>query len=149
MRGGLGCGVLLVLLALVSCTKEVDELSFPAVPAIRLVAQSDTTLDSFADTLRLTLAYEDGDGDLGGIDSESWVYVQDARLTRPDRFAFGKLSDTDGRRSIQGTLVLALGPYFTLGNAPEETLELEVWVTDRAGNRSNTISPAAITLRKP
>ncbi len=135
--------------ALSNCTKEIDEPIFKLEPSIRIVSQSSTDLLGFADTLRLILAYEDGDGDLGGLDTDSRVYVQDSRLESPDLIPLGRLNDEDQKRSIQGQIEVALGPYFTLGNASSENFELEIWLTDRAGHESNHVVTQTLSVRQP
>ena len=132
-----------------SCTKEVDDPTFPPEPTLVLEAQSDIELAAFADTLRLTLGYTDGDGDLGDVASGSGLYVLDRRLREPDVYALQRLTPDGEPLSIAGTFRLALGPYFVLGNAPAETFELELWLVDRAGNESPRIITSPITVRRP
>ncbi len=139
----LSIGVLLT-----SCSKDVDDLSFDIEPKIVLASQSSTALLSFTDTLILQLDYQDGDGDLGGIEGDSKLFVQDRRLTKPDAFRLEDLRPREQDSSIKGRLQIVLGPYFVLGNAPSEDLELELWITDRAGHESNHVVSQSITLRR-
>ena len=136
----LGCTIL------AACTRDVDDLSYPVEPTLQLVRQSDTVLRAFTDTLRLTLAYTDGDGDLGGLEPGVGLYVLDQRLTTPDRFALERLTPAGEELSIAGTFNVALGPYFVLGNAASEEFQLELWLTDRAGNESAHLTTSPLTV---
>ncbi len=141
--------VLTLWLLLLGCTKESDDARFSTTPRIALTQQSSTALVGFADTLTLTLSYEDGDGDLGGFDGSSMLFVLDQRLDEPDAFALQQLTPNGEALSIEGTLLVKLGPYFVLGNAPAEAFVVECWLTDRAGNESNHIETEAITVARP
>ena len=147
MRSIITTSLVLVLLYLLSaCTKEVDDPTFPIEPSLRLEAQDREAVSAFQDTLRLTLSYTDGDGDLGGIGEGSALYVQDRRLDEPDVFALERLTPDGEALSITGSLDVVLGPYFVLGNAPTELLTLELWLTDRAGHESPHIQTSPITI---
>ena len=136
---GLSYIATLLCCASFACTVESDDPAFAIVPAITLDAQSATEVTAFADTLRLTLSYQDGDGDLGGLDGDSRLYVHDSRLPAPDAFDLRSFTPNGEALSIEGTLDVVLGPYFLLGNAGEEVIDLELWITDRAGHESNRV----------
>jgi hypothetical protein len=141
----LGMFACLVLFA-VGCTENVESTRFPNEPAIRLIELSDTTLTEFTDTLFVRFRYEDGDGDLGGFDSQSKLFVLDQRLSEPDEFALEELTPNGEALTITGEVNLALGPFFKLGNAPQEIFSVEFWILDRAGNESNHITIEELTI---
>lgn len=127
-----------------ACTKESSEPAFPVAPALELTSQTPTPLAAYADTLRLVLAYTDGDGDLGG---GGGLLVQDRRLDAPDVFAIEDLvPEGSGELALRGELTATLGPYFVLGNAASETFALELWLVDAAGRESNRVLTAPITV---
>lgn len=134
------------LLFVTSCTKEIDDPVFPLEPVLTLQGVSSAQLISFQDTLVTTLTYTDGDGDLGGFDGNSRLFVLDQRLSAPDEFALQALTPNGEALSIEGNLVVSTGPYFVLGNAQQETFSLEFWITDRAGNESNHVISEPITV---
>jgi len=93
------------------------------------------------------LRYEDGDGNLGGLEGMSRLYVLDQRLTEPDVFTLERLTPNGEALTIAGEMNVALGPYFKLGNATEEVFNVELWITDRAGNESNRLITEDLTIR--
>jgi len=67
-----------------SC-KETTNLTGNPVPRIALVKIEPTIVTQFADSLKITLSYEDGDGDLGFVNADiNSLEVQDERLAKPD-----------------------------------------------------------------
>jgi len=141
-------GVLAVCLVFAaSCTKDVESLLYPKEPAINLVELSNTDLAEFSDTLFVRFRYEDGDGDLGGLGGPSKLYVLDQRLSEPDEFSLEELTPDGQELAIAGEIIVALGPYFKLGNSPEEMFVIELWIVDRAGNESNHITTETLTVR--
>lgn len=136
-----------ILIFATGCTKNVDSLLYPEEPAIKLVSLSSIELVEFSDTLFVRLSYEDGDGDLGGLDGPSKLYVLDQRLATPDEFALEELTPNGQPLAITGEMNVALGPYFKLGNSPEEVFTVELWIIDRAGNESNHITTEDLTIR--
>ena len=136
---------LLGVAGLAACTKTNDDPVFEEEPAIWLIDSSDYSLRAFEDTLFLRVGYRDGDGDLGGFDSQSRVFVLDRRLELPDSYELGQLSEE--RSSIEGEFRLGVGPYFLLGNGTSETFELDIWVVDRQGNESNRVRSGQITIQ--
>ncbi|MFK8057879.1 MAG: hypothetical protein AB8F78_17260 [Saprospiraceae bacterium] len=136
-----------LILTAMSCVKDVNSVRYAIEPAINLVSLSGTELTEFTDTLFVRFRYEDGDGDLGGLEGLSRLYVLDQRLSEPDIFALEMLTPDGEALSIAGDLNVALGPYFKLGNSPEEVFNVELWIIDRAGNESNHITTEELTIR--
>ncbi len=141
--GLLACFTLFV----VGCTEDVESTRFPAEPTLLIDVISSTMLSEFTDTLFVNLVYTDGDGDLGGFDNQSKLFVLDQRLSEPDEFALEELTPNGEALAITGDINVALGPYFKLGNAPEEVFAIELWLTDRAGNESNHVTTEDLTIR--
>ena len=98
-----GLLALLVLLT-VSCTEDVESTLYPTTPAINLVDLSSTDLAEFSDTLFVRFRYEDGDGDLGGLEGSSRLYVLDQRLSEPDIFTLETLTPNGEALSIAGEM---------------------------------------------
>ena len=141
-------GVLVCFLVFAaSCTKDVPSLLYPKEPAISLIELSSTDLVEFSDTLFVRFRYEDGDGDLGGLDGPSKLFVLDQRLSEPDVFSLEELTPNGQTLAIAGEMNVALGPYFKLGNSTEELFAIELWIVDRAGNESNRLITEDLTIR--
>ena len=130
-----------------SCTKVDNTPSFPIEPAIKLVDINHMEVVEFQDTLEITIAYEDGDGDLGNVDPDiPGLVVKDARLTQPDSFHLQPLSPPGAQISIRGELLIRLPQLFLLGNGMAETTRFRIKLLDRAGHESNEIETPSIQI---
>ena len=140
---------LLLGLLLPSCEKVSDEPVFDIQPRIELLELSDNTLTQFRDPLRIRIAYEDGDGDLGHPNADiNSIFVRDSRLAEEDQYYLAPLAPDGASISIQGTLNIELPPTFILGNADRETTVFTLYLVDRAGNESNRIETGEIRIVK-
>ena len=140
---------LFLFLLVTACEKVVEEPVFDATPRIELIELSQNSLLQFQDQLKIRIAYEDGDGDLGNLDADvNSIFVKDSRLAAPDEYYLAPLAPEDASVSIQGTLELKLSPTFLLGNGDRETVVYTIYLIDRAGNQSNIIETEEITILK-
>jgi len=140
---------LFLFLLAMACEKVVEEPVFDATPRIELLELSQKSLLQFQDQLKIRIAYEDGDGDLGNLDADvNSIFVKDSRLSAPDEYYLAPLAPEDASVSIQGTLELQLSPTFLLGNGDRETIVYSIYLVDREGNQSNTIETEEITVVK-
>lgn len=136
------------LMPLFSC-KEVQNSSGNPVPRIQLIRVEPLTVKQFSDTLKITLAYEDGDGDLGFENADiNSLEVQDERLDKPDYYYLPPQAPVDASIRIKGQLTMKLRSLFLLGSGNTETTVLSIRVRDRAGNYSNTIKTQEITITR-
>ncbi len=129
-----------------------DAPVFPDEPEIEFVSITPEEATQFtADEITLTFRYQDGDGDLGYIgDPVNNLFVIDSRTAfagnpaRITAFAFETLTPDTRKPSIQGEFSISLTtPPFEITAEP---LVYNVYIVDRAGNVSNTISTSPITV---
>ena len=138
------CGGLLT-----ACETTSDEPAFSTVPALTLEAVSATELTAFTDSLVLTIGYQDGDGDLGSSDpDERLITVRDSRLSEADTYYLPPLAPEGTAVSIRGEIDFVLPPFFVLGNADRETVDLTLTFTDRAGQVSNALQTTITVVRQ-
>ncbi len=131
-----------------SC-KETTNLTGNPVPRIALVKIEPTLVKQFADSLKITISYEDGDGDLGFVNADiNSLEVQDERLTKPDNYYVPPLAPVDAKIRIKGELVMKLRNVFLLGSGNIETTSFTIRLKDRAGNVSNPIITPEITITR-
>ncbi len=139
--------IFFVLSLCTACEKVSDEAVFDLTPRIELIDLSTDTLRAFEDRLRIRIRYEDGDGDLGHSDPDiNTIFVKDSRLENADEYYLGPLAPEGSDISIQGSLNLELSPTFLLGNGSEESAIYTIYLLDRAGQQSNTITTPTITI---
>ncbi len=109
------------------------------------------------DSVLVFIGFTDGDGDLGN-DREVNVFVRDLRDDFiSDRFRIPRIPEIGANNGISGEMILTL--YNTCCIFPDgappctpsmttltNELRYEIYLEDRAGNRSNVIQTPPITL---
>jgi len=120
---------------------------FEIIPEIRLVKVEPTSIVQFQDSVVVTIEYEDGDGDLGFVEPDSFsLRVQDSRLMNPDWYFVPPLAPVGKDLPIQGELTFKLNGTYLLGSGGSEQIIYSISIKDRANNWSNTIQTPAITV---
>lgn len=126
-----------------------------------------------SEALLVTVQFEDGDGDIGGPTSiggqRTWV-IREARVGVPNAFPYtvpgGIITDTTRsavlpdlgsgtrRPSITGTITFRMAgfealPLDTCLITPglRQRMRFEIFIRDRAGNQSNTVTTSEVTIR--
>jgi len=133
-------GLISVLLGTsTSCSKsEIDEIS--VVPSIELISISNDTIIEFDETLIITISYEDGDGDLGFVETDKYaLFVRDIRLEEFDAFYLGPIAPLNAVIPIKGKLDIEFPTLFIFGNEAMETTRFEIKMVDRNMNESNIL----------
>lgn len=129
---------------LAACKKESAR---PVVPVIELLSTSPLQVTQFGERVEVRLRYEDGDGDLGFADPDTWsLEVKEARLSTADWYHVPPLAPEGATVSIQGELEVEFTALFLLGNGVEEQTTYTIRLRDRAGNWSNSVTTPAITI---
>ncbi len=113
---------------------------------------------SITDTAKLGFGFKDGDGDLGNDPATGKydVYLRDSRdTTIPiSRFFFPAIPDDardpvnglDGQGEIALRAIFLLPRQDTLHKLHGDTLTYQMWVIDRAGNVSDTITTTPLII---
>jgi len=151
---------------IIACTKPPD---YSDIPEIGFVSFSKGTLnqgEGFQDTTFLTISFTDGDGDIGG-DTFNSIFFVDTRLDEFNDFLKyeapiipeqGTGNGISGEMRIQVFTTCCIHPdsmFANLGcNAPFQstgvnfdTLVYDIYIKDRAGNKSNVIQTDPLILR--
>ena len=144
----------IVIVGFVMCLRPPD---YPIIPNIGFVRMSKNTLkqgDGLNDSLRLTLSFEDGDGDIGSNDSLN-VFLTDARQANatPEPFRMPFVPEQGAKNGISGEISLLVYttcclPTCTSPNRKDlDSLYYDIYIKDRAGNKSNVIRTPFIGLK--
>ena len=141
------------LLALIvlgfSCTKVSEEPVFDTTPQIELIGISSDTIVQFVEAIDIRIKYKDGDGDLGNSNPDiDGIFIKDQRLEKEDSYYLAPLAPETAKVSIEGILNIEIAPPFLLGNGTKELTNFEIYLIDRAGNKSNVIQTGVITILK-
>lgn len=149
MKGLKYIGLLSTIIFMLSCEKSENLLPLDTTPAIKITAISADTILEFKQQLKLTIYYEDGDGDLGNKDTDiNSLFIKDSRLDEADEYYIAPLSPDGSQISIKGTLEITLSSAFILGNGQVEKTYFDVWMKDRVGHKSNIVRTKEITIKK-
>lgn len=151
------------VLSIAACTNAPD---FPLEPQIEFVGMSKSSMVQNSlntDSIFISISFTDGDGDLGGVSPMSFnqnLFVIDNRTGENyDQFRIPEIPPEGATNGISGEIILRL--FTTCCLFPEEALAqpcdapldfptneltLDIYIMDRAGNRSNTVTTDPIVL---
>lgn len=159
-----GFFMLTTLLLLQFCVKPPN---YPDTPGIEFVSLSKNVLRQTqlgGDTVMVMFNFTDGNGDLGSQNNEPNIFIEDGRDTFGKApFAIPYIEPQGAGNGISGMITIALPttcciypdingikfpPCDTSKNAPQQldTVFYRIYIKDRAGNVSNTITTDPITL---
>jgi len=152
MRFSLGMLCFTILLG--SCLRPPD---YDDVPVIEFLSMSSQTLTGeiinpptgwIADTLAVTITFEDGDGDLGLADDivGNNVTFTDSRDGFEFFFKTPQIPPQGVGSGISGEMTFKVLTVACLGSS-NETITYDIRIRDRAGNESNTITTPIISLQ--
>lgn len=134
---------LMAVLNIWGCSKDEDlDLS----PEIKFEAISPDVVTENEDQLSLEIWYRDNDGDLGENNPDvKNLFVIDQRNNVTFAYRVQQLApNTSDEIRIQGTFNIQLGSQIIVDGKDE--VSFKVYVIDRAGNQSNTITTPSIKI---
>lgn len=135
--------IALVLFANSSC-KKTEEIS--PIPEIEFISVTPQTVHEYTDSLVFTIKYRDGDGDLGENDPDvENFFLADSRNNVIYKFRIPQLAPDNSNIIIEGNLNVVLANTAIIDGYPT-TFTYSIYVKDRAGNQSNTITTSSVTV---
>ena len=146
--------LLLGVIGFATCIRPPD---YPVIPHIGFLRMTKNTLkqgNASSDSLRLVLSFEDGDGDIGSNDSIN-VFLYDTRQANaaPEIARMPFVPEQGAKNGISGEISLLVYTTCCLPtcNSPQnkavDSLFFDVFIKDRAGNKSNVVRTPLIALR--
>ena len=137
---------ILIVTLLFSCKKD-DALS--VVPTLEFQSISPSTAQEYIDDINITISYADEDGDLGGnspdIDN---LFVEDSRNGIVYHFRIPQLAPNENEISIEGNFNIKINGTGITDESSSQQVNYNIYVKDRAGNKSNTITTSSITIQQ-
>ena len=137
---------ILIGLLLFACKKD-DTLS--VVPTIEFKSISPSTAQEYIDDINITISYTDGDGDLGentpDIDN---LFVEDSRNGIVYHYRIPQLAPNGNEIAIEGNFNITINGTGITEESSSQQVNYAIYVTDRAGNKSNTITTSNITIQQ-
>ena len=139
--------LLIVSALMVACGEDV---TFDATPSIELSHIGPETVVELEDSIRIVVAYEDGDGDLGenSPDAKNF-FLRDNRIDLVYQFRIKELVPDGASVPIRGTLELTLPNTVITDGSSQQDVTYTIWVKDRAGHQSNMVTSGPITIVAP
>lgn len=131
---------------LLSCEKEVPVND---VPEISMVNYGPKEIKEFEDPLYFKINYKDGNGDLGENAPDVYnLILTDKRIGTQYKFRIQELVPNDESVPIKGELEFTIPTVFITDYSLEQNVSYEIFVKDRAGNKSNVINVGPILITK-
>lgn len=139
--------ILFFLTIIASCKKEQTEIS--AVPEITFVSVTPIAAKEFQDSLIFTISYKDGDGDLGENSPDvKNLFLTDNRIGITYSYRIQQLAPDGANIAIQGNLNTVLKNIAITDSSNQQQATFSIYVTDRAGNMSNTVTSSVVNVSK-
>lgn len=140
------CLGLFLALAFYSCKKK-EELT--NAPVIEFTGITPSTATEYVHSITISFTYEDLNGDIGENDASATnLFITDSRNGVTYNYRIKELSPPGSDIHIKGTLNAILKNTAITDGSSSQSVTYSVYITDRAGNSSNTISTSAITVVK-
>ena len=138
--------VIFFLLGIIaSCKKKKTEST--ATPQIEFVSISPSTAVEYVNAITITFSYDDLDGDLGQNDPNATnLFITDSRNNVVYNYRISQLSPDGSTVHIKGNLNAVIKNTAITDGSTSQPVSYSVYIRDRAGNTSNTITTSAITI---
>jgi hypothetical protein len=139
---------IIVVFCITSCKKS--ELISTDAPEIEFVNIFPSEVIEYQDKILITISYIDANGDLGENDPDvKNLFVIDSRNDVMYEYRIQQLCPDEAEITIQGELNVELKNTALVDeNVSSEEVTYTIYIRDRAGNDSNTITTSAITVKK-
>tara|TARA_B100000768_G_scaffold142155_1_gene133972 strand:+ start:226 stop:657 length:432 start_codon:yes stop_codon:yes gene_type:complete len=137
---------ILIVILLFACKKD-DALSL--APTIEYQSISPLTAQEYIDDIIITISYTDEDGDLGenspDIDN---LFIEDSRNGIVYHFRIPQLAPNGYQIDMQGIFNITINGSGITNSSNSQQVNYVIYVKDRAGNKSNTITTPNITIQQ-
>jgi hypothetical protein len=134
------------IVLLFSCEKEQV---ISDTPIIEFKSISPATVQEYSDDIIITISYSDGDGDLGENNPDIHnLFVEDNRNGIVYQFRIPHLAPDNNSIAIEGDFNITINGSGITDESSSQQLNYAIYVTDRAGNKSNTITTSNITIHQ-
>jgi hypothetical protein len=134
------------IVLLFSCKKEQV---ISDTPIIEFKSISPATVQEYSDDIIITIFYSDGNGDLGENNPDIHnLFVEDNRNGIVYQFRIPHLAPDNNSIAIEGDFNITINGSGITDESSSQQLNYAIYVTDRAGNKSNTITTSNITIHQ-
>jgi len=133
-----------IIFLLTSCEKQ----NFDEAPEIALEEIGPEQIIAIKDSIYMRISFYDANGDLGeNMTNDRHLFVVDERLELAHEFRISAIVPGGAEVPIQGELEWVIPSVFITNTAGEpEDVTYRIYLFDREGNKSNTITTPAISI---
>lgn len=150
MKNALPIFTCICLLVFFGCKKEKAPDAISTTPELKFVSISPGSVLQYNDSITIVISYTDGDGDLGENNANiNNLFVTDSRNGVQYNYRVKQLAPSDANIAIKGNLNVVLKNTALVDtNKTSESVTYSIFMNDRAGHASNTVTSSAITIVK-
>ena len=135
---------LFAVFLLFSCKKEESIRPFLVFESIL-----PSSVQEYTDDIIIVISYSDVDGDLGENDPDIYnLFVEDSRNGIQYQFRIPHLAPDNNSIAIEGNFNISINGSGITDESSSQQVNYSIYVTDRAGNKSNTITTTTITIQQ-
>lgn len=140
--------LLFTVYCFISSCKKKDEPT--NIPKIEYVSISPSSAVEYVNSITITFSYDDLDGDLGENDPNvTNLFITDSRNSVTYNYRISELAPSGSTIHIKGNLNAVIkNTALTDNSVVSQSVTYSVYIKDRAGNSSNSITTDAITVTK-
>lgn len=133
----------------ISSCKKKDETESTVTPQIEFVSISPSSAVEYVNSITITFSYDDLDGDLGENNANATnLFITDSRNNVTYNYRISQLAPDGSSIHIKGNLNAVIKSTAITDNSSSQPVSYSIYIKDRAGNSSNTITTDAITVTK-
>ena len=139
--------ILFSCVSLISSCKKDDKIEITATPSIEFISITPATAIEYQDKITITISYQDGDGNLGENSPDvKNLFLTDTRTNVTYQYRISQLAPSAQTIAIKGTLTIELKNTAITNGSASQSVSFSVYLKDRTGNVSNTVSTSTITV---
>jgi hypothetical protein len=137
---------LCAIVLLFSCEKEQV---ISDTPIIEFKSISPATVQEYSDDIIIIISYSDGDGDLGENNPDIHnLFLEDNRNGIVYQFRIPHLAPDNNSIAIEGDFNITINGSGITDESSSQQVNYSIYVKDRVGNKSNTITTSNITINQ-
>jgi hypothetical protein len=137
---------LCAIVLLFSCEKEQVIID---TPIIEFKSISPATVQEYSDDIIIIISYSDGDGDLGENNPDIHnLFLEDNRNGIVYQFRIPHLAPDNNSIAIEGDFNITINGSGITDESSSQQVNYSIYVKDRVGNKSNTITTSNITIHQ-
>ena len=133
----------------ISACKKKDKTESTITPQIEFVSISPSSAVEYVNSITIAFSYDDLDGDLGENNANATnLFITDSRNSVTYNYRISQLAPDGSSIHIKGNLNAVIKSTAITDNSASQSVTYSIYIKDRAGNTSNTITTDAITVTK-